>query len=67
MTPVVESHIRCLRWISETERYLARAREHAARFPDDSEIPLAIHMVEDALAKVRSEIGIRGEGACNTP
>lgn len=58
MTPVVESHIRCLRWISETERYLARAREHAARFPDDSEIRLAIRMVDDALTKVRSEIGM---------
>jgi hypothetical protein len=58
MTPVVESHIQCLRWISETERYLVRAREHAVRFPDDSEIRLTIRMVDDALAKVRSEIGM---------
>lgn len=58
MNPTVESHIQHLRWISETERYLARVREHTARCPDDLEAQAVIRMVDGALSKARSEIGV---------
>lgn len=58
MNPSVLTHIQRLRWISETEQYLARVRQHLEQCPHDMEARDVIRMVEGALAKARSEVGM---------
>jgi hypothetical protein len=58
MSPAVASQIQRLRWIAETEHYLARARAHIDRCPDDAEAAAVIRTVDDALTKARAEVGV---------
>ncbi len=58
MSPAVAAQIRRLRWISETEHYLARARAHVDQCPDDAEAIAVMRMVDGALAKARIEAGV---------